>query len=531
MRNMAPSPIRPVIDKCNGNEAATPAVDASDEEVPGESKKASPEDTEIKAGEEDVMHEEGEDQRNVRGIRDPGMPTAKERANHELTHWDFRSWCEACVRGRAVGQQHRSIIGEGAESEIARVLMDYGFLHEEETVTEGEHGKETQAKVSMTVMVMLETLCKSVWAYAVEGKGAISVDWLAQQVVEDIQTVGLANERIITKTDQEASIVQLQQEVARQRRDAGTALENSKVGDSDSNGRIERAMREVKGMIRTLRSSIEAKTGGVIRLDAAIVPWIVRHAAYVISRCKIHPDGKTAMQKMKGRRVNVPLVPIGESVLFKLPKVPHMPGDFRDRFEEGIWVGCTIRSGEHIVATEKGVYKVGSVVRKPEDRRWSAEAISRIKGSPKEPVPGSGSSKMVAFSKHKDDQDVKKMEYMPVVNREDPDVRVNYIFKKDVEKHGATEGCPGCRALMNPNSKFRAKHTSACRQRMEEALKETEEGAQRVKRAEDRMNNAVAKKFEEILEEKSTEDPQGAASGSGLSEDERKKQMDEQKKN
>ena len=209
----------------------------------------------------------------------------------------------------------------------------------------------------MTVMVMMETLCSSVWAYALDGKGAASADWLARQVVEDIETVGLSKERIITKTDQEASIVQLQQEVAKHRQDAGTALENSRVGDSDSNGKIERTIREVKGMIRTFRCHLEEKTGKPIRLDDAIVPWIVRHAAYVITRFRVGEDGKTAMHKIKGRKIHAPMIPFGETVLFKLPKVPRMPGDFKDRFEIGTWVGCTVRSGEHLVATEGGYPK------------------------------------------------------------------------------------------------------------------------------------------------------------------------------
>ena len=103
------------------------------------------------------------------------------------------------------------MVGEYAESSVARVVMDYGFLHEEETVVEDEHGGKTESKISMTVLVMLETLCSSIWSYAIEGKGAVSVDWVAQQVVEDIETVGLAKERNITKTDQEVSIIQLQQ--------------------------------------------------------------------------------------------------------------------------------------------------------------------------------------------------------------------------------------------------------------------------------------------------------------------------------
>ena len=421
--------------------------------------------TEEKDGEAEAMceecdpeDEEGSPEDVKKRLKSPDTPTASEREIHNLTHWPFRSWCDACVKGRATGQQHKSMVGEYAESQLARVLMDYGFLDEEETVTETEHGKDTESKSSMTVLVMMETMCKSLWAYAIEGKGAVSVDWVAQQVVEDIETVGLSSERIITKTDQEPSIIQLQQEVAARRKDGGTAIENPRVGDSDSNGKIERAIRDVKGMIRTLRSAVEEKTGKTIRLDAAVVPWIVRHAAYIPTRCKVCPDGKTAMQKIKGRRVNVPWIPFGESVLFKLPTVPNMPGDFRDRFETGIWVGCTIRSGEHLVATERGVYKVSSVIRRAEDKRWSPDLIEKIRGTPKEPVPGSGKSNLVAYSK-KENLDREKVEYVRREIPDEPEVRPNYIFKKDMEKYGATEGCPGCRALLNPFSKYRAKHT------------------------------------------------------------------------
>ena len=107
---------------------------------------------------------------NAKRVREPGNPSAKERAEHELNHWPYRSWCEACVKGRAVGQQHRSMKGEYAESPVARVLMDYGFLHAEQVTVESEHGQEVESKTSMTIMVILETLCSSVWGYAIEGK-------------------------------------------------------------------------------------------------------------------------------------------------------------------------------------------------------------------------------------------------------------------------------------------------------------------------------------------------------------------------
>ena len=43
----------------------------------------------------------------VRNIRDPGRPTAKEHQEHMTTHRPYRSWCKFCVMGRGVYALHR----------------------------------------------------------------------------------------------------------------------------------------------------------------------------------------------------------------------------------------------------------------------------------------------------------------------------------------------------------------------------------------------------------------------------------------
>ena len=48
----------------------------------------------------DANLEESEEGEAPRALRDPGMPTDRERREHMLTHIPFRSWCEHCVRGR-----------------------------------------------------------------------------------------------------------------------------------------------------------------------------------------------------------------------------------------------------------------------------------------------------------------------------------------------------------------------------------------------------------------------------------------------
>ena len=89
---------------------------------------------------------------------------------------------------------------------------------------------------------------KSIWAYPVEGKGISAAEWLITQVIEDLDTCGLDGCHMVVKSDQEPAIVEVQKEISEVRRRAGTggtALEDYRVGDSQSNGRVERAIEEL----------------------------------------------------------------------------------------------------------------------------------------------------------------------------------------------------------------------------------------------------------------------------------------------
>ena len=259
-------------------------VEAQDEQKDGQ-----------KDGDDDA--DGGEDSGEAQASRranQPRKPSAEEMRIHNLTHCPYRSWCEHCVRGQGSEYKHSTVIGPNAGNEIPRVIMDYCFLTEGVQKKSDEHKDEEVAATSMTALVMKETLCGSVWAYALRSKSVAEDSWIADQLVDDIVTVGMAKERIIVKSDQEASIVELQGEIAKRRNSIGTGLENSKVGDSNSNGKIERAIRDVENMIRTLRSALSASIGEPIKLNMAIVPWLVRHAAYIITRCRVRSDGKNS---------------------------------------------------------------------------------------------------------------------------------------------------------------------------------------------------------------------------------------------
>ena len=68
----------------------------------------------------------------VRNIRDPGQPSAKEHQEHMTTHRPYRSWCKFCVMGRGVNAPHKRSDAQDDVDGVPHVSMDYGFLGERE---------------------------------------------------------------------------------------------------------------------------------------------------------------------------------------------------------------------------------------------------------------------------------------------------------------------------------------------------------------------------------------------------------------
>ena len=60
--------------------------------------------------------------------------------------------------------------------------------------------------------MMQASQCRSVWAYAVEHKGS-GAEWVTAQAVEDLETIGLKNDRIVLKSDQQTSVVDVLREI------------------------------------------------------------------------------------------------------------------------------------------------------------------------------------------------------------------------------------------------------------------------------------------------------------------------------
>ena len=121
---------------------------------------------------------------------------------------------------------------------------------------------------------------------------------------------------IIMKSDGEAAVVALRNAVA-EYHGGRVSPEVPAKGESQSNGRIEEAGKTVREFTRVLKEQIEEKAKMALECNEAIVMWMIRWAAMLVSRFLVGKDGRTAYERLRGRTCKAVVVPVGEKVWYK----------------------------------------------------------------------------------------------------------------------------------------------------------------------------------------------------------------------
>lgn len=121
--------------------------------------------------------------------------------------------------------------------------------------------------------------------------------------------------RIQLKTNQEPFIVSLQRAV-QELKPREVVSVNTPVGESESNGRVENAIRRVQEKTRVPRRQLEQNMNVKLPDSSPVMPWMVRWAAALLSKYSRGDDGKSAYERLHGEKCVTPLVPFGESILY-----------------------------------------------------------------------------------------------------------------------------------------------------------------------------------------------------------------------
>ena len=164
--------------------------------------------------------------------------------------------------------------------------MDYCFLSKEESPQ------------SLTVLVTKDRDSKGIIANPVLCKGRAHEDTVDQAVI-NVRRFG-HQAKVLLKTDNEPALVDLRRGVA-EKLGIQVVQEAPPAREPQSNGSVENAVKQVKGMIRTLMLALQARIQGEIPVDHPVMLWLVEHAAELLTKHLVGHDGKTAYARLFGK--------------------------------------------------------------------------------------------------------------------------------------------------------------------------------------------------------------------------------------
>ena len=148
-----------------------------------------------------------------------------------------------------------------------------------------------------------------------------------------------------------------------------------------------------------------------ITTESPLLPWLVRHCGWILSRYAVRADCRTGDSRLKGREYTAGIPIFGEAIWYKLNKTADLT-KLDDRWPTAVWLGTSDRSDEHIIGLETGAVLARSVRRNFDWQVLERKSAENGHRHTMEPWPGE------------------------VV------VRRRYITRALIEKYGPTEELP-----------------------------------------------------------------------------------------
>ena len=244
---MTMTPVRPQLCASGSEDAEDVEKELKDWEVILEDLET---DDEGKAAKEDEVIED-EETLIPKYMRDPGLPTPKERAEHDILHINYRPWCKFCVMGRGQSDHHTSVPKEAEDLQVPTISMDYMFLGT----------KHVKAK-ERTCLTAYDNRTGGIQCFMVRQKGP--VEWAVEGIEKFIRDQGYSKNGIAVETDNEVSIMAVREAIMLVR-DAPTTPLDTAVKESQGNGGMERAIKTIQGQYRTILCQLVEKLGESVK--------------------------------------------------------------------------------------------------------------------------------------------------------------------------------------------------------------------------------------------------------------------------
>ena len=80
------------------------------------------------------------------------------------------------------------------------------------------------------------------------------------------------------------------------------------------NGPVENMNKELCGLVRCFRIYLREKAKMEITTESPLLPWLVRHCGWILSRYAVRADGRTGYSRLKGREYTSGIAVLGEAL-------------------------------------------------------------------------------------------------------------------------------------------------------------------------------------------------------------------------
>ena len=405
----------------------------------------------------------------VKGLPDVEEPSPEDVAKHSLTHIPYRRWCKYCVAARMASFQHWTMPPFSRACPL--FVADYCFL------------KHRDDEAFLTVLVERTYPSTAIFACPCDAKGADP--FATRRLAAFFRACRMPN--FTYMCDQESALRVMIEEslhVTEGRGEwVGAIPENSAFGESQSNGKAERAVQALEDQTRTLLGELEDRLGVQFKSGDAVLAWLVEYAAVLLN--KYHPDdatGVTAYQHLHGQPAGERLAYFRERLFFLTPK--RRRSNLELRWAVGVYLGTLMTSNEAMIGLPNGdVCRARSVARLIPSNGWKKEAVLAIRGTPARPVlKGEDDAVIESVSNphlHLDAELQARLEGegehqqptdLPVCLQPDRKLPSLRITKPDLLRYGYTGGCPRCLNTKVGDNLTNSNHWDSCRRRIYRAM-------------------------------------------------------------
>ena len=316
----------------------------------------------------------------------PKLPSLEEQEVHNVTHWPYAAWCQACVASRA-REDKRESSDKKEDAGKSVIELDFCYTHTGEEDKEDGRAEETGAGKVVerqdqfgTCLVMTAATTKSIHVVPVPTKGSASLKTITEEVVR-FSLENSSRDRCTIQADSERATRQILRSAQQVRNVMGlqTEIRLTGAGQHASNGQVERAVQTVRRMAGCIRCFAEDRARIDIGGSFHVFPWAFKRAAFLINRFRVLDCcNKTSFELAPGHLYNGKLAIFGESVMFK--RLVKYKGS--NILERGVWVGKHPFNDNHIVLTSNGAYESRTIRRLSTAENFSGVDIFTAKGLP-----------------------------------------------------------------------------------------------------------------------------------------------------